>query len=86
MTLTQVSSSTISAIGYEDGTLEIEFHHGGRYQYFDVPDTVHQELIEAHSHGKAFHQLIRGQYRFAKQEPAENSLSDLASKAVPSPQ
>ena len=35
-----VRSSNISSIGYdsESKTLEIEFHSGGVYQYFNVPE------------------------------------------------
>jgi len=34
-----VSSSNISSVGYDPKTqtLEVEFHNGGVYQYFNVP-------------------------------------------------
>jgi len=47
-------------------TLEIEFLTGSIYQYFDVPETVHQELMAASSHGKFFNANIKGVYRYAK--------------------
>jgi hypothetical protein len=44
-----VSSSNLASIGYdaENEILEIEFNHGGVYQYFDVPENVYVELMEA---------------------------------------
>lgn len=63
-----VSSSNISSIGYDENsqTLEIEFHNGGVYQYFDVPINVYQDLIKAGSTGQYFAQHIKGYFRFVK--------------------
>lgn len=63
-----VSSSNISAIGYDEDseTLEIEFLNGGTYQYFDVPIGVHEELMAADSHGKYLSVNIKGVYRYSK--------------------
>ena len=38
----QVESSNLSSIGYdsEDQILEVEFKHGGIYQYFEVPENI----------------------------------------------
>jgi hypothetical protein len=47
-------------------TLEIEFKSGRIYQYFDVPETVYQELMTAPSHGKFFNAYIRSVYRSAQ--------------------
>ncbi len=68
MDWTPVSSSNIARIGYHSVsmTLEIEFLTGSIYQYFDVPETVHQELMAASSHGKFFNANIKGVYRYAK--------------------
>jgi len=62
-----VSSSNIRSIGYdsESKTLEIEFLSGGVYQYFDVPESIYNELMSASSHGSFFHRYIRDQYRWA---------------------
>ena len=48
-----VSSSTILSIGYEFGsqTLEVEFKHGGIYQYDNVPETVYQQFMDSTSKG-----------------------------------
>lgn len=63
-----VSSSNISSIGYDENsqTLEIEFHNGGVYQYFDVPVNVYQGLIQTGSSGQYFAQHIKGYFRFVK--------------------
>lgn len=59
-----VSFSDIKSIGYENNTLEIEFHSGGIYQYFDVPQEVYIELMNAESHGKYFHRNIKDKYQY----------------------
>lgn len=56
-----VKSSNISSVGYDPvtSTLEIEFHHGGVYQYYGVPSQVHDGLMEAESKGSYFHNYIK---------------------------
>lgn len=63
-----VSSTDISSVGYnpDSRTLEIEFNSGGIYQYFSVPQGVHDALMGANSHGKYFNQNIRDVYRCSK--------------------
>lgn len=63
-----VSSSNIQSVGYdaESNTLEIEFKSGTIYQYFDVPQAVYQELLNASSMGQYFSSNIRSAYRFAR--------------------
>ncbi|SFS82881.1 hypothetical protein SAMN04488601_104156 [Paenibacillus sp. 453mf] len=63
-----VTSSNILSIGYEADsmTLEIEFNHGLVYQYYDVPETLHTELLAAESHGKFFNSQIKNNYRFSR--------------------
>jgi hypothetical protein len=61
-------SSNVKEVGYDGKTmtLEIEFNDGGVYQYFDVPETVHAQLMSAASQGKFFSSQIKGVYRYAK--------------------
>ena len=48
-------------------TLEIEFHGGRVYQYFDVPEQVFGGLRTAYdSHGSYFNENIKGHYRYAR--------------------
>ncbi|MBP9819168.1 KTSC domain-containing protein [Candidatus Woesebacteria bacterium] len=63
-----VNSSNIAAIGYDPDSsiLEIEFNDGSIYQYFGVPELVHQELMDAGSHGKYFAQNIKNDYEYKK--------------------
>jgi len=63
-----VQSSTIKSIGHDPKTLtlEIEFQNGSVYQYFDVPQAVHEELMKAGSHGEFLSRQIKGHYRYAK--------------------
>lgn len=56
-----VQSSNLSSVGYDPDTLtlEVEFQHGGVYQYFGVPGHVYEGLIGAASKGSFFHQNIK---------------------------
>ena len=64
----QVESSNLTSIGYDEGNeiLEVEFKHGGIYQYFNVPLDVIEELMNADSHGKYFSANIRNDYEYQK--------------------
>lgn len=66
MLRTPVSSSDIQSVGYDPQTqtLEIEFNSGGVYQYFHVPASVYQGLMNAGSHGRYFHQNIKNSYSY----------------------
>jgi len=63
-----VSSSNIRSIGYDakSQALEIEFHSGGIYQYFNVPESIYSALMSASSHGSYFHRHIEDRYRWAQ--------------------
>ncbi|MBC6436158.1 KTSC domain-containing protein [Nostoc sp. HG1] len=56
-----VSSSNLASVGYDPNTqtLEIEFLHGGIYQYSGVPSSVHSGLMAASSHGSYFDQHVK---------------------------
>lgn len=63
-----VSSSNIRSIGYDSKsqTLEIEFHSGNVYRYFDVPESIYNALMSASSHGSFFHRHIKDRFRWTK--------------------
>jgi len=65
---TSVTSSNLRSVGYDPGTetLEIEFHHGGVYQYFGVPSDIHNALMNAPSHGKYFAANIKNNFNWKK--------------------
>ena len=64
-----VSSTQAASIGYDpaSSTLEVEFTNGSIYQYFDVPQSLYDELVSGPSVGKAVNTLVKQNYRFAKQ-------------------
>lgn len=63
-----VESSNIADIGYDEQsmTLEVGFNSGTVYQYFDVPQTMHQELMAASSKGTFLNANIKNNYRYVK--------------------
>lgn len=63
-----VVSTNMKSVGYDSQsmTLEIEFSGGTVYQYFDVPESVHSELMSCDSKGTFFAGQIKGSYRYAR--------------------
>lgn len=68
MDMQPVSSSLISAIGYdaEEKKLGVEFARGGTYEYDDVPPEAYEEFIGADSIGKYFLANIKNNYSYTK--------------------
>lgn len=66
MNMTNVESSNVLAVGYDNGTLEVHFHSGGKYQYFDVPASVYENFLNADSKGKFLHYNIKNKYRYRR--------------------
>lgn len=68
MERTPVSSSNISAIGYDpdSGVLEVEFTNGAVYSYSGVPLGEYEGFMSADSKGKYLHSNIKGRYPYAK--------------------
>jgi lysyl-tRNA synthetase class 2 len=67
MKIIAVDSTSLRAVGYdaERQLLQIEFQNRSIYQYFEVPATVYQELMQAPSKGAYFNQSIRPRFAFA---------------------
>jgi len=65
---TQIASSNISSIGYdkEAHILEIEFHHGAVYQYFDVSEKVFEEFMSSSAIGSYFMNEIKDKFKYQK--------------------
>ena len=63
-----VSSSNIASVGYDDASqnLEVEFLTGAIYEYYGVPGSVYQELVNASSVGGYFAQRIKNTYGFSR--------------------
>lgn len=68
MNRTPVDSSNLASVGYDASSeiLEVEFKHGGIYQYSDVPEDVYEELMSASSHGIYFSANIRNDFNYIK--------------------
>lgn len=68
MERTPVSSSNISAIGYDVDSqmLEVEFNNGSVYQYTGVPESEYEGLMGADSKGKYLHANIKSRYSHMK--------------------
>ena len=54
-----VTSTNLMSVGYEHGTLEIEFRSGSVYQYYGVPENIYRGLMGASSKGTYHHQHIK---------------------------
>lgn len=63
-----VDSSNIQSIGYDTDseTLQVEFNGGSLYQYFDVPEHIYENFLQADSQGVFLHTHIKGQYRYSR--------------------
>ncbi len=69
MERTPVSSSNLASVGYDTSSaiLEVEFNHGGVYQYSGVSEEVYLGLMNAGSHEKYFDQFVKkAGYPFTK--------------------
>ena len=56
-----VTSTDINSVGYDidSQVLEVEFHKGGTYQYFGVPQNIYDDLMASDSKGKYFNLNIK---------------------------
>ena len=63
-----VSSSNVQSIGYDSRqqTLEIEFSNGSIYQYYNVPDSLHDRIMQAPSKGWFLNTYIKNCYPYSR--------------------
>ena len=68
MERTPVQSSNLLEIGYDPDTetLEVMFKNGGVYQYYNLPQHMYDQLMQAQSHGVFFNNEIKGHYPEAR--------------------
>lgn len=66
MKMQYVSSSSIKSVGYENGTLAVEFTSGSVYWYTNVPEVVYQGFLNAESKGKYIHKNVIGYFSYQK--------------------
>lgn len=68
MRLKPVDSEMLQYVGYnaKQKILEVVFNSGERYQYFEVPASVYDELMSADSIGQYMHRHIIGHYDYQR--------------------
>ena len=57
MNMIPVSSSNVSSIGYENGSIFVQFHSGAVYRYAAGEELFHQ-FLNAPSKGRFVHQYL----------------------------
>ena len=67
-TFNNFTSSNIVSLRYDSttSTLEVSFHNGGLYHYYDVPPQIWEALKVASSQGQYLAAHIKGHYRYSK--------------------
>lgn len=65
MRMIPVSSSAISAVGYDPSTMrmQIQFQQGRTYTFCDVPQHIFDGLLGAGSKGTYYDHYVRGRYQ-----------------------
>ena len=73
-----VQSSAIAKVGYSKRRhiLEIEFVNGAVYRYFDIPLSVHRDLMSAESKARFYDSNIRKHYRSVLVRPRQKEQAD----------
>ena len=68
MNRSSVASSNVSSIGYDSvtQTLEVEFLSGGVYQYYGVPDHLHEQIMQTSSKGQFLNYYIKNMYPYSR--------------------
>ena len=63
-----VASGSIASIGYDEPsqTLEVEFTNGAVYQYYNVPQPVFEQLMQAPSKGQYLAYQIKNAYPYSR--------------------
>lgn len=76
MTTTRVPvplhSTTLATATYDasQSNLQLEFHDGAVYRYFQVPESLYHALLHADSHGLYFNRRIRGRFPYLQVQPS----------------
>lgn len=60
-----VVSSRISSVGWENGTLEVQFQDGAVYQYYNVSETEYRVFINSGSLGRSLY-ILEKTHRYAR--------------------
>lgn len=67
-----VNSSSVKTLGYDrvQSILEVEYHNGAVYRYFDIPQLHYARLTDGRSIGRYINTCIKVYYRFEKMRDA----------------
>lgn len=67
-TFDNFQSSNIALLKYDADTwtLEVTFHGGSTYHYYDVPEDIWNGIKNAESQGVFLNAEIKGHYRYSK--------------------
>lgn len=68
MEMKAVTSSKLASVGYRPNAmiLRIKFIKDGVFEYYGVPESLYNGLIEAESPGRYFKQYIKDKYRYVR--------------------
>ena len=72
MLMRKVNSSNISAAGYENGTMRVQFSNGAHYDYKGVSAQMFDGFLTAKSQGKFFNTVIKGKFNGTKVAKEDN--------------
>lgn len=63
-----VASSNVISVGYDESsqTLEVEFHSGSIYQYYNVSKNIYDEMMKAPSKGQFLSNQIKNAYPYSR--------------------
>ena len=63
-----VASSSLASVGFspEHDVLQIEFRNGLVYEYFGVPQGLHEQLLAADSKGAFLNRFVRNRFPFRR--------------------
>jgi len=61
-----VRSTALKSVGYDRGTLWVEFQKSGLYEYRNVPESLYRALAYDRSKGAFFDRHIKGRYQARK--------------------
>jgi len=68
MNLTEVNSSNINKVGYDNNDLLVEYKSGVLYKYLNVPKKLYEEFLNSESKGRFMNSNIKGKFEYSKIE------------------
>ena len=66
MLMQKITSSNITAAGYDNGTMRVQFSNGTQYDYKGVSPQMFDGFVTATSQGRFFHKLIKPKFTGTK--------------------